>query len=90
MNFHIVKRFIMYHLSFQMVFTFHSLSDMQDAAHIIMDGYHHKLLVDRLFSQGYKANLLRNSFQTFYGRYPDLIAKYQRPVRDMLNDSFPL
>ena len=51
-------------------------------------GYRHKLLVDRLLSHGYKVNRLRNSFQTFYGRYPDLVAKYQKSVRDMLNDSF--
>ena len=37
-----------------------------------------------------KVNRLGNSIQKFYGRCPDLIAKYQRPVRDMLNDSFPL
>ena len=41
-------------------------------------GYHHKLLVDRLLSQGYKVNRLRNSFQKFYGRYPDVVAKYQK------------
>ena len=32
---------------------------------------------------------LRNSFQKFYGRYPDLIGKYQRLVKDMVADSFP-
>ena len=52
-------------------------------------GYRHKLLVDRLLSQGYKVNRLRNSFQKFYGRYPDLVAKYHLSVRDMLNASFP-
>ena len=51
--------------------------------------YCHKLLVDRLVSQDYKVNLLRNSFQKCYGRYPDLVAKYQKSVRDTLNDSFP-
>ena len=51
--------------------------------------YRHKLLVDRLLSQGYKVNRLRNYFQKLYGRYPDLVAKYQKSVRDMLNDSFP-
>ena len=49
----------------------------------------HKLLVDRLLYQGYRVNRLRNSFQKIYGRYPDLVAKYQKSVRDMLNDSFP-
>ena len=52
-------------------------------------GYHHKLLVDRLLSQGYKVNRLKNAFQKFYGRYPDLVAKYQKSVTDRLNDSFP-
>ena len=32
---------------------------------------------------------LRNSFKKFYGRYPDLIGKYQRLVKDMIVDSFP-
>ena len=52
-------------------------------------GYHHKFQVDRVLSQGYKANRLRNSFQKFYGRYPDVVAKYQKSVRDMMNDLFP-
>ena len=33
--------------------------------------------------------LLRNSLKKFYGRYPDLIGKYQRSVKDMAADSFP-
>ena len=44
--------------------------------------------MERLLSQGYKINRLRNSFQTFYGRYPDVVAKYQKSVRDLMNDSF--
>ena len=52
-------------------------------------GYRHKLLVDRLLSQGYEVKRLRNSFKKFYGRYPDLIGKYQRSVKDMVADSFP-
>ena len=32
---------------------------------------------------------LRNSFKKFYGRYPDLIGKYQRSVKDMVADLFP-
>ena len=47
-------------------------------------GYHHKLLVDRLLSQGYEEKRLRNSFKKFNGRYPDLIRKYQRSVKDMM------
>ena len=39
-------------------------------------GYRHKLLVDRLLSQGYEVKRLRNSFKKFHGRYPDLIGKY--------------
>ena len=52
-------------------------------------GYRHKLLVDRLLSQGYEVKRLRNSFKKFYGRYSDLIGKYQRSVKDMVADSFP-
>ena len=52
-------------------------------------GYRHKLLVDRLLSQGYEVKYLRNSFKKFYGRYLDLTGKYQRSVKDMMADSFP-
>ena len=52
-------------------------------------GYRHKLLVDRLLSQGYEVKRLRNSFKKFYGRYPDLIGKYQRSLKDMVADSLP-
>ena len=52
-------------------------------------GCRHGLLVDRLLSQGYEVKRLRNSFKKFYGRYPDLIGKYQRSVKDMVADSFP-
>ena len=52
-------------------------------------GYRHKLLVDRLLSQGYEVKHLRNSFKKFYGRYPDLTGKYQRSVKDIVADSFP-
>ena len=51
--------------------------------------YRHKCLVDRLLSQGYKALRLEKSFKKFYGRYQDLIEKYQRSVNAMVNDSFP-
>ena len=68
-----------------MVFTF-----IRCTRHIYDDfGYHRKLLVDRLLSWGYKVNQLRNSFPDVYGRYPDSVAKYQKPVRDIVNDSFP-
>ena len=52
-------------------------------------GYRHKRLVDRLLSQGYEVKRLRNSLRKFYGRYPDLIVKYQRSLKDMTADSFP-
>ena len=42
-------------------------SYMQDAAHAHV-------------MKGYKVNRMRNSFQRFYGRYPDLIPMYQRSV----------
>ena len=51
--------------------------------------YHHKCLVDRLLSQGYIALRLEKSVKKFYGRYQDLIKKYQRSVNVMVNDSFP-
>ena len=51
--------------------------------------YRHKCLVDRLLSQGYRALKLEKSFKKFYGRYQDLIEKYQRSVNVMVNDSFP-
>ena len=76
-----------------MVFTLQSLLDMQDATHITMtlDIDISFQWVDSFLDQGCKVNQLRNnnSFQEFNGRYPDLIPKYQRSVRDMLNDSFP-
>ena len=52
-------------------------------------GYRHKLWVDRLLSRGYEVKCLRNSFRKFYGRYSDLIRKYQRSGKDMVADSFP-
>ena len=51
--------------------------------------YRHKCLVDRLLSQGYIAVRLEKSFKKFYGRYQDLIEKYQRSINVMVNDSFP-
>ena len=43
----------------------------------------------RLLSQGYIALRLEKSFKKFYGRYQDLIEKYQRSINVMVNDSFP-
>ena len=52
-------------------------------------GYRHKPFIDRLLSQGYEVKCPRNSFKKFCGRYPDLIGKYQRSVKDVMADSFP-
>ena len=51
--------------------------------------YYHKCLDDRLLSQGYIALRLEKSFKKSYGRYQDIIEKYQRSVKEMVNDSFP-
>ena len=51
--------------------------------------YRHKCLVDRLLSQCYIALRAEKSFKKFYGRYQDLIEKYQRSVNVIANDSFP-
>ena len=51
--------------------------------------YCHKLLVDRLLSQDYEVKRLRNSLKKIFCRYPDLIGKYQRSVKNVMADSFP-
>ena len=51
--------------------------------------YHHKCPVDRLLSQGYVALRLEKSFKKFYGRYQNIIEKYQRSVKEIVNDLFP-
>ena len=51
--------------------------------------YRHKCLFDRLLSQRYIALRLEKSFKKFYGRYLDLIEKYQSSVKVMVNHSFP-
>ena len=43
--------------------------------------YCHKCLVDRLLSQALR---LEKSFKKFYGRYQDIIEKYQRSVKWMI------
>ena len=50
--------------------------------------YHQKCLVDRLLSQGYIALQLEKSFKKFNRKYQYLIEKYQRSVKEMVNDSF--
>ena len=51
--------------------------------------YCHKRLVDRLLSQGYIAWRLEKSSKKFCGRYQDLIEKYQRSVKEILNGFVP-
>ena len=80
-----------HHLALLMVCTFHSSLDMYDAAHTmrISDIATSAWLIDRLLSQGYRALRLEKSFKKFYGRYQDLIEKYQRSVSVLVNDLFP-
>ena len=61
---------------------------MHDAAHTDDFRYHHKCLVDRLLSQDYIALWLEKFFKTFYGRYQDLIEKYQRSVSQGNGEQF--
>ena len=51
--------------------------------------HRHKMPVERLVSQGYRYERLRNPFKMFYGRYQDLIVKYQRSVSDVVRNPFP-
>ena len=63
---------------------------MHDAAHTMMiSDIATSAWVDRRLSQDYIALRLEKSFKKFYGRYQDLIEKYQRSVNVMVNDSFP-
>ena len=43
--------------------------------------YRHKCLVDRLLSQGFIALRIEKFFKKFFGRYQDVIEKYQRSSR---------
>ena len=49
----------------------------------------YKMLVERLVSQVYRYEHLRNSFKKFFGRYQDVIVKYKMLVSDIVRDSFP-
>ena len=63
---------------------------MHDAAHTMMNSdIATSAWVDRLLSQGYIALRLEKSFKRFYGRYQDLIEKYERSVNVMVSDSLP-
>ena len=48
---------------------------------------HHRALVTRLLSQGYKVNRLSNTFKKFYGRHTDLVGQYKKNVCQMFADS---
>ena len=37
---------------------------------------HHRALVTRLLSRGYKVNRLPNTFRKFYGKHTDLVGQY--------------
>ena len=52
-------------------------------------GCPHKLLVDRLLSQGYEVKRLRNSFENFMADILISFGKYQKSVKYMMADSFP-
>ena len=47
----------------------------------------HRALVTRLLSQGYKVNLLSNTFKKLYGRHTDLVGQYKKNVCQMFADS---
>ena len=47
------------------------------------------MLVERLVSRGHRYEAYEKFFETFYGRYQDLIVKYQKSVSDIVRDSFP-
>ena len=48
---------------------------------------HHRALVTRLLSQGYKVNRLSNTFKKFYGRHTNLVGQYKKNVCQMFADS---
>ena len=64
---------------------------MHDAAHTMrISGIATSAwLIDFCHKAIYRALRLEKSFNKVYGRYQDLIEKYQRSVNVMVNDSFP-
>ena len=48
---------------------------------------HHRALVTRLLSQGYKVNRLSNTFKKFYGRHTHRVGQYKKNVFQMFADS---
>ena len=51
---------------------------------------HHRALVTRLLSQGYKVNCLSNTFKKFYRRHTDLVGQYKKSVCQMFAVSISL
>ena len=49
----------------------------------------HKSLASKLVSQGYLPKRLVRTFKKFYGRYEDIVAKYDKSVTQMISDSIP-
>ena len=47
-----------------------------------------ELLGEKLLSQGYEESRLKSTFRIFFGRYNDLICKYQVHLSGMLTDLF--
>ena len=72
-----------------MVYTFRSWLDTHDAVHIMMilDIATSVWLIDFSVTR-YIALKLEKSFKKFCARYQDLIEKYQRSVKVVVNDSF--
>ena len=64
-----------------MYITAHNLEDMHDVALI--------MTIDRLIFQGFKILPFEKLFKKCSDRYRDLIEKYQRSVKEIVNDSFP-
>ena len=67
------------------------ISDMQDGTQTLSWLWIcHKRLVDRLLSQDYKVNRLRNSFQKILLQVSKSDCKVSGSIRDLMNDSFPV
>ena len=47
-----------------------------------------KLLTSKLMKQEYQQSRLKSSFRKFYGRYNDLVSKYNLSLNEMLTDVF--
>ena len=48
---------------------------------------HHRAVVTRFLSQGYKVYCLSNTFKKFCGRHTDLVGQYRKDVCQMFADS---